>query len=85
MATTVYHENGDVTVSWYEHEEMNMTMFALHVVSVAVLMLVLIAPTTVWGIVGVVVLGALLGACTAAIALLVTGNTLHTETYRAHE
>ena len=85
MTTTMYHENGDVTVSWYEHEEMNMKMFAVYVVSVAMLMLMLIAPTTVWGIVGVGVLGALLGACTAVIALLVTGNTLHTETYHAHE
>lgn len=83
MARTVHHDNGDVTVSWYGHEEMDVKTFAFYIVTFALLMLGLIMPSGVWGVVLVSVLGGALGACMAFISLLVNGPMKFEETYRA--
>lgn len=83
MAKTIEHDNGDVTVVWYGHEDMDMKMFVCYVVTFSLLMVSIIAPATVLSALAVALLGGLLGACGFMISLLFTGNLLHSETYSA--
>lgn len=80
----IYHDNGDVTRSWYGYEEITPGIVALNAVVYAVLALGLFTPATVIGGVAVAVLGALLGACVVAILFVVGGNVKYETTYYAN-
>lgn len=79
----MYHDNGDVTRSWYGYEEITPGIVALNAVVYAVLALGLFTPASVIGGVVVSILGALLGACVVAIMFVVFGNVKHETTYYA--
>lgn len=83
MAITTHHNNGDVTVIWYGNEEMSMKLFIFYVVTFALLMVGIIMPTGVFANIVVAFLGGMIGACGFFIHLILDGDMVYKETYRA--
>lgn len=83
MALTTQHDNGDVTMTWYGHEDVSTGLFAFYVVTFALLMLYIVMPTGVFANIIVAFLGGMIGVCGFLAHLILDGDTVYTYTYNA--